>query len=36
MRVAIRAVAKTERPELAGAKIIISGGRALGSKDKFL
>jgi electron transfer flavoprotein alpha subunit len=30
------AVAKTERPELAGAKIIISGGRALGSKEKFL
>jgi electron transfer flavoprotein alpha subunit len=29
-------VAKTERPELAGAKIIISGGRALGSKEKFL
>jgi electron transfer flavoprotein alpha subunit len=30
------AVAKSERPELAGAKIIISGGRALGSKEKFL
>jgi electron transfer flavoprotein alpha subunit len=30
------AVAKTERPELGGAKIIISGGRALGSKEKFL
>jgi electron transfer flavoprotein alpha subunit len=30
------AVAKTERPELAAAKIIISGGRALGSKEKFL
>ena len=29
-------VAKTERPELAAAKIIISGGRALGSKEKFL
>ena len=29
-------VAKMERPELAGAKIIISGGRALGSKEKFL
>jgi electron transfer flavoprotein alpha subunit len=29
-------VAKAERPELAAAKIIISGGRALGSKEKFL
>jgi len=29
-------VAKMERPELAGARIIISGGRALGSKEKFL
>ncbi len=29
-------VATTERPELAAAKIIISGGRALGSKEKFL
>ena len=29
-------VATNERPELAGAKIIISGGRALGSKEKFL
>jgi electron transfer flavoprotein alpha subunit len=29
-------VAKTERPELAAAKIIISGGRALGSKEKFM
>ncbi|MGH6922450.1 MAG: electron transfer flavoprotein subunit alpha/FixB family protein [Propylenella sp.] len=28
-------VATTERPELAAAKIIISGGRALGSKEKF-
>ena len=31
-----RASRKTERPELAAAKIIISGGRALGSKEKFL
>jgi electron transfer flavoprotein alpha subunit len=29
-------VAASERPELASAKIIISGGRALGSKEKFL
>jgi electron transfer flavoprotein alpha subunit len=29
-------VASNERPELAAAKIIISGGRALGSKEKFL
>jgi electron transfer flavoprotein alpha subunit len=29
-------VAATERPELAAAKIIISGGRALGSKEKFM
>ena len=29
-------VAASERPELAAAKIIISGGRALGSKEKFL
>ncbi len=29
-------VATNERPELAAAKIIISGGRALGSKEKFL
>ncbi len=28
-------VAESERPELAAAKIIISGGRALGSKEKF-
>jgi len=28
-------VAANERPELASAKIIISGGRALGSKEKF-
>jgi electron transfer flavoprotein alpha subunit len=30
------AVAATERPELASAKIIISGGRALGSKERFM
>ena len=29
-------VASSERPELAAAKIIISGGRALGSKEKFM
>jgi electron transfer flavoprotein alpha subunit len=29
-------VAATERPELASARIIVSGGRALGSKEKFL
>ncbi len=29
-------VAASERPELASAKIIISGGRALGSKEKFM
>ena len=29
-------VATSERPELAGARIIVSGGRALGSKEKFL
>ena len=28
-------IAATERPELAGARIIVSGGRALGSKEKF-
>jgi electron transfer flavoprotein alpha subunit len=29
-------VAADERPELASAKIIVSGGRALGSKEKFM
>jgi electron transfer flavoprotein alpha subunit len=29
-------VAASDRPELGGARIIISGGRALGSKEKFL
>ena len=29
------AIAKNDRPELAAAKIIVSGGRALGSNDKF-
>ena len=28
-------IAKSDRPELAGAKIIVSGGRALGSSEKF-
>jgi len=29
-----KAIAKSDRPELAGAKIIVSGGRALGSAEK--
>lgn len=29
-------IAKSERPELAGAKIIVSGGRALASKEQFM
>jgi electron transfer flavoprotein alpha subunit len=28
-------IAKNDRPELAGAKIIVSGGRAMGSSEKF-
>jgi electron transfer flavoprotein alpha subunit len=28
-------IAKNDRPELAGAKIVVSGGRALGSSEKF-
>jgi electron transfer flavoprotein alpha subunit len=30
-----REIAKSERPELTAAKIIVSGGRALGSSEKF-
>ena len=30
-----REIAKSDRPELTAAKIIVSGGRALGSKEKF-
>ena len=29
------AIARNDRPELTGAKIIVSGGRALGSREKF-
>jgi len=28
-------IAKNDRPELAGAKIVVSGGRAMGSSEKF-
>jgi len=28
-------IAKSDRPELAGAKIVVSGGRAMGSSEKF-
>jgi electron transfer flavoprotein alpha subunit len=28
-------IAKSDRPELAGAKIIVSGGRAMGSSEQF-
>ena len=31
-----REIAKNDRPELTAAKIIVSGGRALGSSDKFM
>ena len=31
-----REIAKSDRPELTAAKIIVSGGRALGSSDKFM
>lgn len=31
-----REVARSERPELASARIVVSGGRALGSSEKFL
>ncbi|MGE4329159.1 electron transfer flavoprotein subunit alpha/FixB family protein [Diaphorobacter sp.] len=34
-RFAGREVTKSDRPELTAAKIIVSGGRALGSKEKF-
>ncbi|MBD5802223.1 Electron transfer flavoprotein subunit alpha [Azoarcus sp. Aa7] len=30
-----REIAKSERPELAGARIVVSGGRGLGSGDKY-
>ena len=34
-RFVAREIAKNDRPELTAAKIIVSGGRALGSKEKF-
>jgi electron transfer flavoprotein alpha subunit len=34
-RFVLREVAKSERPELAGAKIVVSGGRGMGSLENF-